>query len=185
MGNIVLKEDGFTPIVQVSPPESGEKEIPVPYRELAQSYVDKIAIHPHVRKSEWQNVWVLPSGPGGEHFGLQCGFKTLMPYHPTEYFGRLSIFGGDPVDFSNQIAEMRSWVPIKSDAKIRMIIGPCDEYLVRFDLVLPTYDDLRDEEIRAKDAEIARLKEMLYWSPQGEGFKQTHVHFQEIAKSGQ
>lgn len=184
MGNIVLKEDGFTPIVQVYPFEPGEKEIPVPYRELAQSYVDKIASHPHVRKSEWHKVWVMSSGNDGK-YKLLCGFKTLMPYHPTEHSGRLPCFGGPVVDFSSQIAEMRSWVPIKSDAKIQMRIGPVDEYVVCFDLVLPTYEDIRDEEIRAKDAEITRLKEMLYWSPQGEGFKQTHVHFQEIAKSGQ
>jgi hypothetical protein len=179
MGNIVLKEDGFTPVVDV---DKSVKEIPLPYVQLAQSYVDKIAKHPHVRKSEWKNVWVLSAKDEGT-FALQCGFTTLMPYHPTAHSGRLPIFGGPQIDFSSQITEMRSWLPIKSNAKIRMIIGPGDEYLVWIDLILPTYEDQRDEEIRVKDAEIARLQEMLYWSPQGEGFQQTHVHFQETVKN--
>lgn len=168
MGNIVLKEDGFTPIIQAT----DKDKVPAAYMKLAQSYVDKIASQPDVRKSKWRNVWAIATDKGG--YFLQCGFETLLPHHPIEHTG------GTKIDFSRQIAEIRTWLPIQDE--IRMIIGPGDEYLVYIELILPPFDP-REETIRAQEAEIARLKEMLYWSPQGQGFQQTHTHFQETAKN--
>lgn len=175
MGNIVLKEDGFTPIIQAT----DKDKVPTAYMNLAQSYVDKIASQPEVRKSQWRNVWVISRDTGD--FILQCGFDTLLPHHSISRTGQMHhAFGGVQVDFSRQIAEIRAWLPIKEN--IRMIIGPGDEYLVWINLILPPYNP-REETIKAQEAEIARLKEMLYWSPQGQGFQDTKTHFKETSEN--
>jgi hypothetical protein len=173
MGNVVMKGDGYTPDVAISLKLSDN--IPLDYINIAHVYVDKLSIH--VRGSKWTDIQIIKTNRGT--FQLQCGFKTLLPHFPVPFEGIIPVFGGPKVDFTAQLNEIRTWIPINDT--IRMEIGPDLDYLIWIELVIPPFD-IREEQLKMKDAEIARLKEMLYWSPNGQGAICAGENFKLLSK---
>ncbi len=182
MGNIVLKEDGITPRVPATYQDDNDKvcDVPEPYLKLAQAYIDTMAAHEDVRASTWRNVYIFGGDKRGK-FVLQCGFDTLRPCFPEPFSGPHPMSTGVPVDFTAQMASVCTWLPGSVEkTHLRMNIGPANEYLFWITLVLPRPDDIRDARLRELEAENARLKEELYWSPGGEGYQSTRDHFHSL-----
>lgn len=167
MGNIVMKEDGFTPIINSS------EMVPHCVVQIAQYYVNKLAIQPDVQRSKWNRVDVKENEEKKGTYVLYCGFDTLLPHHCERYNGTLNIGPKVYVDFTQQMSKVRKWLSITKQEDVSMEVGQICGLKVMINL--PSIEDI----LRAKDDEITRLTEMLYWSPQGEGFRQTQSHFYE------
>lgn len=159
-----MKEDGFTPIVD--DPEKHVTWVPPLVAQIAQHFVNKLAIQPDVRRSKWSRTKIKEKEKGT--YVLYCGFYTLYPYHCERYNGPQNLR-----DFTQQTSEIRKWLSITKQEDVSMHIGMYGDYVVKINL--SSIEDI----LRAKDDEITRLTEMLYWSPQGEGFRQTQSHFYE------
>lgn len=176
MGNLVFKDDGYTPIIESE--NKNNFEIPKYYIQLAQSYVDKLVSQPHIKNSKWaacfinveRHKTIQPT------YSLQCGFYTLLPHFTDEYNGPPVLYYETTGDYAKQRIEISKWLSIKKEY-IWIKIGINDEYEVV--IYLPSLDEI----VQTKDSEIELLKNMLYWSPQGEGFKKTQEHFKEITRN--
>jgi hypothetical protein len=175
MGNLVFKDDGFTPIIESKTKDNFE--IPKYYTQLAQSYVDKLVTQHHIRNSKWAacfiDVEVHKTMP--PTYSLKCEFFTLLPRFPEEYNGPPELYYTNTREYVKQRIEFSKWLSIKEES-VWMKIGLNDEYEVI--IYLPSLDEI----IQTKDSEIELLKNMLYWSPQGEGFQKTQEHFEETKK---
>lgn len=135
MGNkITLKEDGFTPIVVSS---HYKETVPQSYIDLAQSYVDKLAVQPDVKKSEWKSIDVEAKEQG--IYFLKCWFNSLLPHHPDRYNGPPCLYNENWKDFIPQVEEIKKWLSLSEG--VSMTLGTFDDYIVI--IQLPTIDELR------------------------------------------
>jgi len=148
-------------------------------RVLAERYVSSLAERPEIRASEWYNCQLFyfaeendKTKKMGSRYILSLGFVKLMPYFPEPFVGG----GGVCPNFAEQVSLMRSWM--NCNGPVEICIGPMDEYWVSIALVV---NNAVEELLHAKDVEIARLREQLYWSPNGgQGYAETQTHFEQI-----